>query len=82
MNRIKEVISEKGYTITELAKEMGIKRETLSRNIKSPSSNTLERLSKALGVPVWQFFASPNEVQKFVCPTCGTELRINIENND
>ena len=56
-NRIKEVISEKGYTIPELAeKKMGIDRVTLYRNLKNPSSSTLERISTALDVPVRQFF--------------------------
>lgn len=79
MNRIKEVISEKGYTIPALAEKLGIERETLYRNLKNPSSSTLEKISNALDVPVWQFFASPDEVRKMTCPHCGKELHIKIE---
>jgi transcriptional regulator with XRE-family HTH domain len=62
MNRIKDVIKEKGYTITSLAEKIGIARESLSRMIVSPSYPTLEKISSALEVPIWQLFASPGEV--------------------
>jgi len=39
----------------------------------------LEKLSKALNVPVWQFFASPDEVQVTRCPHCGKEIKIKVE---
>lgn len=67
MNRIKDVIKEKGYTITSLAEKIGIARESLSRMIVSPSYPTLEKISSALEVPIWQLFASPGEV----CPVSG-----------
>lgn len=62
MNRIKEVIKEKGFTIKSLADKLGIARESLSRMIVSPSYPTLEKISTALDVPIWQLFASPEEV--------------------
>lgn len=64
-NRIKEVIKEKGYTITSLAEKMGLHRVSLTSMIVSPNSATLAKLSDALEVPVWQFFASPDDV----CPS-------------
>ena len=78
-NRIKEVIKENGYTIKGFAEELGMTRENLFRIIKAPSSPTLEKLSRALNVPVWQFFASPDEVQVTHCPHCGKPIRIRIE---
>ena len=77
-NRIKEVIKEKGYSMSDFAEILGMSRESLSRIIKNPSSPTLEKLSSALGVPVWQFFASPDEVKTMVCPHCGKEIHITI----
>ncbi|WP_025726558.1 helix-turn-helix domain-containing protein [Bacteroides sp. 14(A)] len=62
MNRIKEVIKEQGFTITSLAGKLGIARESLSRMIVSPSYPTLEKISNALNVPIWQLFVSPVEV--------------------
>lgn len=78
-NRIKEVIKEKGYSMVEFAEVLGMTRENLFRIVKDPSSPTLEKLSKALNVPVWQFFASPDEVKSIVCPHCGKEIHIKVE---
>ena len=80
MNRIKEVIKEKGFTITSLADKLGIARESLSRMIVSPSYPTLEKIATALNVPMWQLFASPAEVAKEAkgetCPYCGQPIAI------
>lgn len=86
-NRIKEVIKEQGQTITSVADMMGIARESLSRMIVSPSTPTLEKLSEVLNVPVWQFFASREEVigqqgdtgQIITCPQCGKQIHIKTE---
>lgn len=85
MNRIKEVIKEKGFTITSLADKLGIARESLSRMIVSPSYPTLEKISNALNVPMWQLFASPEEVRSkkdglsLTCPYCGKDINIKVE---
>lgn len=80
MNRIKEVIKEKGFTITSLADRLGIARESLSRMIVSPSYPTLEKIATALDVPMWQLFASPAEIAKETkgetCPYCGQPIAI------
>ncbi len=83
MNRIKEVIKEKGLTITSLADKLGIARESLSRMIVSPSYPTLEKISTALDVPMWQLFASPEEVKNdantITCPHCGGKIHFDEE---
>lgn len=80
MNRIKEVIKEKGFTITSLANKLGIARESLSRMIVSPSYPTLEKIATALNVPMWQLFASSEEVaqqtKNDLCPYCGQPITI------
>ena len=84
-NRIKIVIKEKGYTVKGLAEKMGMTRENLFHIIANPSSSTLEKLSEALDVPVWQFFASREEIldsassPSTVCPYCGKPLSIEIK---
>ncbi len=82
MNRIKEVIKEQGFTITSLADKLGIARESLSRMIVSPPYPTLEKISNALNIPVWQLFASPEEVKgeedknTITCPKCKTRFKM------
>lgn len=83
-HRIKEVIKEKGYTITSLADKLGIARESLSRMIVSPSYPTLEKLSNALDVPMWQLFASPADVSGgdssvIRCPKCGSAFHVSVK---
>ena len=82
MNRIKEAIKEKGYTITSLADKLGIARESLSRMIVSPSYPTLEKIAGALNVPIWQLFASAEEASGEVCPHCGMPIKIKIEKGE
>lgn len=83
MNRIKEVIKEQGFTITSLADKLGIARESLSRMIVSPSYPTLEKISNALNVPMWQLFASPEEIKDdsntIICPHCGGKIHFDGE---
>lgn len=83
MNRIKAVIKERGYTITTLAEKMGMARESLSRIIVSPSYPTLEKLSFYLNAPIWEFFASKedilgeqNNIVSSKCPHCGKPITI------
>lgn len=86
MNRIREVIKEQGYTIKSLSDKMGMTRENLSRIISNPSSPTLEKLSEVLNVPVWQFFASKDDVLgqidntglNIVCPRCGEVITVEV----
>ena len=77
--RIKELCKERGITQAQLAEKLGIARESLSRMLVSPSYPTLEKISAALGVPMWQLFASPEEVKSGVCPHCGKPIIIKIE---
>ena len=85
MNRIKDVIKEKGFTITSLADKLGIARESLWRMIVSPSYPTLEKIAVALNVPIWQLFASSEEVHpksdslSLTCPHCGKDISIKVE---
>ncbi|WP_455095816.1 helix-turn-helix domain-containing protein [Prevotella koreensis] len=62
MNRIEEVIKEHGYTITSLAEKIGTSKQNLFAKLKSPSYPTLIEIATALNVPIWQLFASPEEV--------------------
>lgn len=62
--RIKEVCKEKGITLEDLAKRLGILRTSLSQALSRNSFSTdrLNDIATALGVPMWQLFASPAEV--------------------
>lgn len=85
-HRIKELIKEKGYTQQEFADKLGITRVGLSQLINGkPSYPTLEKIATALNVPMWQLFASSEEVHpksdslSLTCPHCGKDIRIKVE---
>lgn len=83
-HRIKELIKEKGYTQQEFAEKIGMSRVGLSQIINGkPSYPTLEKIATALDVPMWQLFASPDEVRgtsgTIVCPKCGNTINIKVE---
>lgn len=62
--RIKDICKEKGMTLEELAKKLGILRTSLSQALtrNSFSTDKLKEIATALDVPMWQLFASPEEV--------------------
>ena len=84
-HRIRELIKEKGYTQLEFAEKLGIARESLARILNSPSYPSLEKIASALNVPMWQLFASEDEVQTqndmtgITCPHCGKNINIKVE---
>lgn len=87
--RIKEILQQKGKKAVWLSKEIGV-TDVNTRNIingvVTPKMETLVKIAEALNVPLWQLFASPEEVRKeteaagnYVCPKCGAKLEIEIK---
>ena len=79
--RVKEICKEKGITIQELADNMEMKRESLSRAINgNPTLETLEKIATALGVNITELFDQPkNNTTGIACPHCGKNIKIKIE---
>ena len=79
--RIKEVIKEKGMTITELADKMGINRVNLSNMVNgNPTVETLNKIAGALEVPVTELFEQPKSgSSSLTCPHCGKNINIKAE---
>ncbi|MCI1648782.1 MAG: helix-turn-helix domain-containing protein [Bacteroides sp.] len=85
--RIKEVLKEKGFTQQMLADEMNVSLSAVKQMVSADSltTSTLEKIAFALNVPMWQLFASPEEVQpknnslSLTCPHCGKSINIKAE---
>ena len=63
--RIKEICDEKGIKVNSIAEKVSITLPALYNIVNgkmSPKVETLEKIATALNVPVWQLFASPEEV--------------------
>ena len=61
--RIRDIIEQQGITTKEVADKIGISVSALNQNIAgNPSVKVLEKIATALDVPMWQLFASPEDV--------------------
>ena len=65
-------------TVNQLADKLNISRQALSKQIQGKMLiETAQRIADALDVPLWQLFASPDDVKiglgetTFACPLCG-----------
>ena len=88
MERIKQLIKEKGFsTLEDFAREIGMTRQALGKILKSPSYPSLIKIADALGVELWELFADGREVAAkyqertttgdgLRCPACGARLTI------
>lgn len=83
--RIKEVIKDKGLSVQEVADRMGITRVGLSQHINgNPSVEVVGRIAEALGVEMWELFASKEEIvskdkNTIICPKCGAKFELKEE---
>ena len=79
MLRIKEICAEKGVTLQELAKRLGIRYQSLYESVNgNPSLSRLKEIANALGVDVADLFA-PADGARIVCPHCGKSFKITAE---
>lgn len=62
MTRIKEILNERHISLKEFAAMLNISYTALYLQINKPSYPTLEKWANVLNVPMWQLFASPEEV--------------------
>lgn len=89
MTRIKDILNERNISLKEFATELGISYTALYLQINRPSYPTLEKWAAVLNIPMWQLFASPEEVAvstpqetgqgvRLVCPHCGKPLHVDL----
>lgn len=62
--RLKEILQERNITNVALADMLHITKQAAGKIVNASSINTAtaERIAQALDVPLWQLFASPEEV--------------------
>lgn len=77
MDRIESILKEKGLTKAAFAELMGTSRQNVNSLLKNPTREKLEAIANALEVPIWQLFASPEEV---VCNTDGNDFTAFVRN--
>lgn len=80
---IEALLKEKGLNKSDFARMIGVNRQNINALLTNPTLSTLERMSNALDVPMWQLFATREEVvgeekddNSITCPKCGARFRL------
>ncbi|MFR0678099.1 helix-turn-helix domain-containing protein [Dysgonomonas mossii] len=77
--RIKDICTQKGITMKQLAESMGIAATSLSRSLNNnPTIDTLQKIADTLGVHLVELFQQPTN-DTFSCPKCGAKLKLTLE---
>lgn len=81
MIRIKEILKERGMSVSDLALLMGVCKQSLYPQINGHLLvDTAEKIAAYLGVETWELFADREEVKKQlgipkICPHCGKKIK-------
>ena len=76
-SRIKDLLKERGMTISELATLIGTTQTSVSRMLGengNPTYDTLVKISEALNVGFTELFES--ESDSIICPRCGAKFKM------
>ena len=77
--RIKEILHEKGVSMSWLSKETNIASETLYRvGSRNPTIGTLQKIADALGVPFIELFVAKGDCRD-ICPKWGMKFEVVAE---
>lgn len=79
-SRIKELLKERGLTISNLAEQIGTTQTSLSRALGengNPTYETLSKIAKVLSVDMSELFKSNRF--SITCPNCGKDINIKVE---
>ena len=61
-DRVEAILKENGKTKVEFANLMGIAKQNVNALLRNPSREVCVKISEVLNVPLWQLFASKEEV--------------------
>ena len=80
---IDKLLAEKGMTKTMLAERMGIRSQNVNVALRNPTEETMRKIAEALGVEVWELFATKEEIMEeeknFIpCPYCGKPIDVSL----
>lgn len=86
--RIPELMRQRGWTKAELGRRMGLTEAGVTHIVQGASVtlSVLESAARALGVPVWELFATRRDVisstagvrHDVLCPKCGKRIGLHI----
>jgi transcriptional regulator with XRE-family HTH domain len=73
---IDRLLKDRKLSKTDIAKKMGLSRESLYRILSgNPTLENIQKLAGAIGVPISDLFEQPIE-NTLTCPNCGAKFRM------
>ena len=75
MLRVKEILEKRGTSVSQMARDLGLSRVTVSNQINSDDVrvSTLRRIASYLNVPIYALLSDfPGDI---TCPRCGRVIR-------
>lgn len=84
-DRVESILKECGMTKVEFANLMGIAKQNVNALLRNPSREVCVKIAETLNVPLWQLFASKQEVieqeteNTITCPKCGARFELKEE---
>ena len=79
-SRIKELLKERGMTMSDLASIIGTTQTSISRMLGkngNPTYDTLMKISEALNVDISDLFTK--NTNTIICPKCGARFELKEE---
>ena len=80
---VKSVAKQHGFTLTQVAKEMGVTNITLSQNLaRNPTIKTLRKIADIIGCEVGDFFQDERTVtneSEIICSHCGNIIHVELK---
>ena len=62
MNRIEQILKEKGISKTDFASMMNTSKQNVNAMFKNPTNAKLKEMADVLSVPIWHLFVSPQDI--------------------
>lgn len=80
---LEAILEERKISKAALASMIGAQRQNINSLLTNPKLSTLEKISSALNIPMWQLFATKEEIVgnglKMKCPKCQEIINIDIK---
>lgn len=78
---IKETIKNHGYTLSAVAREIGVSQSALSQSIASnPTASTLIKIASVIGCNPGEFFMDGTQCgASLLCPHCGKPIHVKLK---
>lgn len=75
------ILEEKRISKAALASMIGAQRQNINSLLTNPKLSTLEKVASALDIPMWQLFATKEEIEGIsphtaLCPHCNKPIKL------